>query len=132
MADSFADQFNTPLPTAEEERFQGWVGRQSTAAGRNLENDLEDYDLRGWWKQNNGKPLGEGHLTDEFKKPNHPTFSTDSKYSGTDGFKGGSWVKDSGAWTFRPGETNLKMFSPDQLQSYFSQFEPDAKLVLPK
>ena len=41
-----------------------------------------DYDYRGFYqKYGNLTPQAtNGHLTDEFKLPNHPTFSIESKY----------------------------------------------------
>lgn len=40
-----------------------------------------DYDLAGYWKEFGGfNPDGRSHLDDRYKKPNHPTFSTYSKY----------------------------------------------------
>lgn len=41
-----------------------------------------DYDYRGYYnKYNTLNPYASnGHLTDEFKKPNHPTFSIESRY----------------------------------------------------
>ena len=41
-----------------------------------------DYDYKGYWKQYGGfdTNAANGHLTDEFKKPNHPTFSIESNY----------------------------------------------------
>ena len=93
------DQYNTKLSKAEEEKFQTWAEENGRAA------DLENYDLRGWWKQN-GKQDSRGHFTDEFKKPNHPTFSDESKYNGVDGFKGGAWGKAGEKDTFTPSKTS--------------------------
>lgn len=41
-----------------------------------------DYDYRGFYKKygNLTPQATNGHLTDEFKLPNHPTFSIESKY----------------------------------------------------
>jgi hypothetical protein len=41
-----------------------------------------DYDYRGFYKKygNLTPQATNGHLTDEFKYPNHPTFSIESKY----------------------------------------------------
>jgi hypothetical protein len=49
--------------------------------------------MQGYWKKyvDNGTltsgqfKTGEGHFTDEFKKPNYPIFSNPSKYSGDSG-----------------------------------------------
>jgi hypothetical protein len=41
-----------------------------------------DYDYRGFYQKygNLAPQATNGHLTDEFKLPNHPTFSIESKY----------------------------------------------------
>lgn len=41
-----------------------------------------DYDYRGFYEKfgNLSPQATNGHLTDEFKKPYHPTFSVESKY----------------------------------------------------
>ncbi len=70
-----------------------------------------------------------GHTTDKFKKPNHPTFSDESQYSGQNGNVGGHWGDDG---TFTPSNTNLTQHTSAELQQYFKQNEPDTKLVLPE
>ena len=127
----FTDRYNTPLPQQQESAFQNWTKNQSEATGRDVSKDLYDYDMRGWFAANNGASLKGGHLTDQFKKPNHPTFSTGSKYNGIDGNEGGEWGKQSdGSWTFTPGTTNLQNFSPVEMKNYFSQVEPGNQLIL--
>lgn len=124
--------FNTKLHPADEDSYRAWLEKNSADLGRNLAKDLYDYDLRGWWRKSGGADLtANAHLTDEFKKPNHPTFSTDSKYSGVDGAEGGTWGKQDGKWTFTPGKTNLEVHGPDELTDYFRKVEPDSKLILP-
>jgi hypothetical protein len=128
----YTDKYNTPLSPAEEDQFQGWTARQSKAIGRDVSKDTYDYDLRGWWKANGGPDLEGGHLTDQWKKPNHPTFSTGSMYHGVDGNDGGEWGKRSdGSWTFAPGKTNLQNFSAGELQDYFKRVEP-SNVLLPQ
>lgn len=134
MADDldFTDQYNTTLPPAQERAFQDWTKEQSKAVGRNVGKDTYDYDMRGWFAKNGGADLKGGHLTDEFKKPNHPTFSTGSIYSGVDGNQGGEWAKQpNGSWTFAPGATNLQNYSPADMKDYFQKVEPGNQLVLP-
>ncbi len=129
----YTDKYNTPLSQPEEDRFQGWVARNSKLVGRDVSKDSYDYDLRGWWKENGGPDLTGGHLTDQWKKPNHPTFSKFSKYHGVDGNEGGAWDKrPDGSWTFTPGATNLKNFGADELQDYFKRVEPGNALILPQ
>jgi hypothetical protein len=48
-------RYNTELSPENEALFQRWAQRQSRTAGRNVLDDLHDYDLRGYWS-------GGGHL----------------------------------------------------------------------
>ncbi len=124
----FTDKYNTKLTDDQEKQFQDW------ATTNNRTKDTYDYDLRGWWKANQGADAskGSGHLTDEYKKPNHPTFSDQSKYHGKDGFKGGSWGGTDEAPTFTPGPTNLSTYGKEGLQKYFQDTEPGVELKLPQ
>lgn len=116
----FTDQYNTPL-TPQQEQFR--------AAYPNA-GDLYDYDLRGAWLSGAAK-AGNGHLPDTFKKPNHPTFSTQSQYSGRDGYTGGTWMGDDKAgWSYTASPTNLKFHPGNKLQQYFQKVEPDSKLFI--
>lgn len=119
-------KYNTKLTPQEEVQFQGWKQK-------NAPNDSgEDYDLRGAFKADQSGKLSRdsrGHTTDLFKKPNHPTFSDQSQYSGKDGFVGGKWGDDN---SFTPSPTNLQMNNPQQLQQYFKTVEPNSKLNFPK
>jgi len=50
-----------------------------------------DYDLRGLYNRDGPVAYATGqHMTDAFKKPNHPTFSTESKYADAQN-PGGTW-----------------------------------------
>ncbi len=111
------DQYNTQLPPLLESQFQSWL-RQS---GKQL--DLYDYDLRGaWLKGEVGR--GDDHMPDTWKKPNHPTFSDQSQYSG-EKTPGGKWEQSpDGAWSFTPSEYNLKQHSIDEMQEYWQRAEP--------
>ncbi len=128
MADNNpAFKFNTPLKGDEEDAFQQW------AIDNGRTQDLNDYDMRDWWKENKDKPApAEGqHFTDKFKKPNHPTFSTESQYS-KGATVGGTWGGTDDKPTFTPSKTNLKNMTPEGLQEYFSKVEPNVQLLLPK
>ena len=119
------DKYNTPLSDDQEASYQKWA----KAVGH--EGDTRDYDLRGAWKAD-ASQAENGHFPDTFKKPNHPTFSDESQYSGKDGNVGGKWGGTDEAPTFTPSATNLKNMSADELQAYFKKVEPDSKLVLPQ
>jgi hypothetical protein len=55
----------------------------------------QDYDLRGAFKAGITPSPEDGHWPDTFKKPNHPTFSVESKYAtGPDKARAGSWSED--------------------------------------
>ena len=123
MAMDWKKSFNTPLTPEESRMYNQWLIETSMATGRNLSMDEYDYDMRGWWKEN-GQVSENGHRTDTYKKPNHPTFSKGSKYSGKDGYVGGDWTENGdGTWTFEASQTNLDVFGEDRLRAYFSKYE---------
>jgi len=127
----FSGRYNTALSPQDEAAFQQWLRALSAKNGRDMSTDVYDYDLRGAFKAGAGQAEN-GHFTDQFKKPNHPTFSTDSQYSGMDGYVGGEWQKGkNGKWTFKASLTQLRFRSPDELRNYFQSREPDSMLVLP-
>lgn len=131
-ARDFTKKYNTDLSPKEDANFDDWVKKQSSSVGRDVSKDLYDYDLKGWWKSNPNTDLQGGHLTDQFKKPNHPTFSTGSQYSGQDGLMGGQWSQaQNGSFSFAPGPTNLQNFNPSELSDYFRRVEPGNQLLLP-
>ena len=120
----FSDRFNTKLSDEDEEAFQAW------AKENHREKDVYDYDLRGAWKELQSGSMSEdqrGHLGDKYKKPNHPTFSSESIYSNGDG---GRWSVDaSGANVFTPGR-KLSEAEADYLREYFARVEPGVVLNL--
>ena len=74
-------------------------------------NSIEDYQQNG------------NHLADEFKLPNHPTFSTHSPYSAPD-MQGGTWQGGgNGQWSFNPSEFNLQQRPLEKLIEYFNTRE---------
>lgn len=119
--------YDTPLTPEEQQAYSAWA----QAGGRDPEKEKYDYDLQGYFKS--GGSLGEGHLPDTYKKPNHPTFSQDSQYHGKDGAEGGAWVQnpEDSSFAFQPGKSNLENWGPQGLQSYFNKFEPGNTLVIP-
>lgn len=108
--------YNTPLGQQKEAEYQQWA----VANGKNPTGETFDYDLRGYFALTDGASLSGGHLTDQFKKPNHPTFSEESMYHGVDGQYGGHWDDNK---TFTPGETS--MWHPDDLNGYFAKYEDE-------
>jgi hypothetical protein len=85
------------------------------------------------------KPDTRGHLSDEYKLPNHPTFSTDSIHNGEGGHQGGVWIKTGGktasmpegTWTFRASPWNLQNMSKAELKAYFDHTEPGMTIIFP-
>ena len=128
----YTDLFNTPLTPEQEAAYQAW-GKQQAATRpdhRNPALDTYDYDMRGAWLSN-AQAAANGHLPDTWKKPNEPTFSTQSKYS-TPQMPGGAWGQQSdGTWTFTPSPFNLKMNSPEDLQRTWHRDQPGSRLILP-
>ena len=67
----------TELPLNQEIAFQMEKANSPFANDSGI-----DYDYRGFYKKygNLSPQATNGHLTDEFKLPNHPTFSVESRY----------------------------------------------------
>lgn len=123
----FRGRYNTALPPQDEAMFQAWATDESKRQGRNVLNDLYDYDLRGMWNSGGGFGGENGHAGDMYKKPNHPTFSDQSRYHGTDGYVGGVWEETPQGMTYTASGSN--MYSPQELQRYFDRAEPDVRLT---
>lgn len=126
----FSSQYNTPIPASKQADFNKWVQDQTTKTGRNPLGDRYDYDVNGYWLSGGGTD-SRGHGTDQFKKPNHPTFSNESQYHGLNGYVGGKWVQVNGKSSYLPSQTNLQFRSQPQLQQYFNKTEPDVTLLPP-
>lgn len=91
------DNASTTLAPQEEAQYRAWMSKigHTAEAGYNVSSDFSgtDYDYRGFFKKNGPVDVSAGaHLTDEFKLPNHPTFSVESRYAvGVARAKAGSW-----------------------------------------
>ncbi|MDO5531066.1 hypothetical protein [Sutterella sp.] len=121
-----SDYYNTELTAEEEKQYQAWARRTGRAR------DVFNYDLRGAWKEMSEEERaksGRGvHLPDKFKKPNHYTFSDESKYS-TPENPGGSWTQQFGATVFRPrGKYSEAKIA--ELVKYFEERERGVSLDL--
>lgn len=123
--------YNTPLEPEKEAEFQKWMEVNPKAQG-----DMADYDVRGAWKA--GKIPASGHGPDDWKKPNHPTFSDESIYHGP-ATPGGKWVQlepeskahPAGVWKFQASPYNLHYRDATALQDYFNRVEAGNTLALP-
>lgn len=84
--------FNTALNPYQEAAFQVWKLRYAP------QDSGYDYDLRGAFAAGLTPDPKSGHWPDTFKKPNHPTFSVESRYAQ------GPWKVLAGSWD---GETYI-------------------------
>lgn len=78
----------TQLSPAQEKDYRAWLSRigMTRAKGFRLDSNFtgEDYDLRGFFKKYGPADVnvaGGQHFTDEFKLPNHESFSNQSIYA---------------------------------------------------
>jgi hypothetical protein len=115
----YTDRYNTKLPPDQERQYQQWL---ATLPMR--QRNTFDYDMRGAFKAGAGQAAN-GHFPDTFKKPNHPTFSSESQYNGVAGNEGGTWHQaPDGTWNFMVSGTNLSHRTPEELEDYFKKAEP--------
>jgi hypothetical protein len=108
----------------DEKSFQAWKKKYA-----HPQDDGEDYDLRGAWKAGL-KPGPDGHWPDTFKRPNHPTFSNESKYAGNEGAKPGRWEGDTFIPYAEPGSDASRMrdgSSDPRTNSFDKTFRRDTK-----
>lgn len=113
-------EYDTDLGASGEAHYQEW----KKSLPEQLQADT-DYDLRGYYQDTNGGEA-EGHLTDVYKKPNHPTFSKESKY-----YKKGMWA---GEWT-EDGDFKIPLNTPKEklrelVEYWRSGAEPSANLIV--
>jgi len=100
-------------------------------------NDTNTYDLRSAYKELPYRIMkkfatSEAHLPDTYKKPNHPTFSEESIYN-SEKTPGGKWIKKNNKWYFYATDFNvMNMGGPERYKAWFSKYEPESILVLPK
>lgn len=113
----YTDKYNSYLPKDKEELYELWL-----KAFPKEQQNTYDYDMIGAFI--GGVQSGENnHLPDTYKKPNHPTFSVDSQYHGSNGRYGGRWIElTDGNWLFVPSQTNWNL-NGDWLEDYFKMAE---------
>jgi hypothetical protein len=120
-----------------DKEYKEYLAYKSRLAKRDVGMDENDYALREYADKlmfNPGeagkfdKEAASMHLPDTFKKPNHPTFSTQSKYHVPVIQHGGEWSKDD---KFTPSPLNLKNLSKGQMQGYFNEVENPEALDIP-
>lgn len=99
------ESYQTPLSEENEIRFNNWLALNKNRLGEfDPKNTKEDYDMRGWWLENNGANAPDGHFPDTHKTPYHETFSNESKYSTETAPK---WVQSGSAWMLIDREGNI-------------------------
>ena len=89
---NIVNSYDTYLSPKEEEGFNKWVKTIPERLRSNY-----DYDIKGFYKQNPNWSSDDSkvHMGDEFKKPNHPTFSNESGYYNEQNKQqGGKWFGD--------------------------------------
>ena len=129
----FTEEFNTELSKPEEADFKLWL-LEEAQNGKNWMRDKKDYDIQGFFKA--GETLSGGHGTDKFKKPTHPTFSTESMYHGAEVggkvYLGGEWGRKEEHDTYRPHPRMFinKTHTPDNMKRYFKDAESGNELLL--
>lgn len=80
----------TKLNKNEEKQFRDWYKQISKKFGLdpNPDDEGQYYDYRGFWKYEDGNEVlndpEHDHFIDRYKLPNHPTFSNEFIYSGSD------------------------------------------------
>lgn len=96
----------TKLDPTEEQSYNTW---KSTLPTR-LQSEV-DYDLKGFWKENKDwSPNNpDAHMTDKFKLPNHPTFSSESQYYNPKTKKyGGNWIETDFGTVYKANDLGVK------------------------
>jgi hypothetical protein len=88
--------YPTQLPPQQEGQFRRWLEankNQGPLKYYNPDDSFSDYDMRGYWKDTQGKISGNSgidphdgqmHFPDTYKTPYHETFSRESRYATKD------------------------------------------------
>lgn len=122
------NNFNTGLTPPQEVAYQMYranLGPQGTDNAY----DLRGYFLSNEYMQGDGSHQAGAHFTDYWKKPNHETFSTGSKYS-TPEHMGGKWNPNGKGWTYEPSPWMEKDSARmDALSKYMAGEEGKTTLV---
>ena len=109
----YPDKFNTKLTPEEEARYQQWL----KGPGKDAVWDQPAYDVRGAWKDQ-GEKIAPGHGADTWKKPNHPTFSTESIYANQRQYPAATWGEDG---EYSPSEFSKGLYSKEYYRRMFAK-----------
>lgn len=124
---------NTALLESKEEQFQLWLADMKDQGIIHENDNSYDYDYRGYWQKyidgNKMAPVLEPgmHFPDEFKKPNHPTFSKDSIWAR------GAWEEYAGTWdgeTYTPGRVSYPRTAQDTMREYIKEYQIEPEDLL--
>jgi hypothetical protein len=125
----YVSEYNTKLTPNEAKEFENW-GINRYGSKENLLREMGSYDIQGAWKAIKNKEIDfdpvTGHLPDTYKKPNHITFSNESKYANG---QGGQWNQINNRWQFKPSPKTLELHGKQSLEDYFKKYEPDSDLI---
>lgn len=124
----WSDRYNTPLPDDKVEAYNAWRARLPKALQYS-----GNYDLQGYFLEHGAEDKKPGeHMNDKYKKPNHPSFSSESMYSGTGDVSGGVWGGDEKTgWTFTPSKYNRSLRTDQQILDYFKTGDPGVRVTFP-
>ena len=127
----YANQYNTGLSKPEFDEYWKWAKERYGDQDRVLY-EMGAYDLQGAWKDIKAGKIKfdpqTGHLPDTYKKPNHITFSNESRYHDGKTFNGGQWQENGQRWKFKPSPQTVQLYGKDYLQKYFSEKEKDVDI----
>lgn len=118
--EEWAGMYNTPIPKDRQMEYEKWKWDMSRQRGNDITRDLPTYDIQGAAMAGTQRGGANMHFPDTYKKPSHEGFSTDSQYSGLDGYEGGKWGhnKDTQREVFTPAQTNWDMNSRERMMRY--------------
>lgn len=125
----FSKKYNTPLPKSKVGLFEQFLSRLEPE-----QRSSYDYDLQGAFLEGLDNNNPNGHFSDKYKKPNHPTFSRESIYNGVivpsdstrlKTARGGTWVNVDGRDMFVPSKYNQEVYPADFLMEYFDKVEKE-------
>lgn len=116
----FKDKYNTDMSDKDYIEYLEWKKRLPERFS-----NTTDYDLQGFFmnkealrrfNENFLLDPEKAHMIDRYKKPNHPTFSAESKWSGVDDHVGGTWAVDYKSYI--PSRTNINMVGSRGIMQY--------------
>jgi len=119
----FVSNYNTGLTQDELNEFWKWANDRYKGQD-NVLYEMGAYDIQGAWKDiKAGKiqfdPVN-GHLPDTYKKPNHPTFSNESRYHSKE-TPGGKWEQKGNRWNYYPSKYSVSNHGQDYIKRYLAE-----------